>query len=70
MCTKSLKTDRILPCSSTYLRAFSKKEGVPSISSNASKTGRPRTLDFGDERSFAVGVKQTSKRSIRCLNVF
>lgn len=54
-------TDRILPCSSTYLRAFSKKDGVPSISSNASKTGRPRTRDLGDDRSFAAVIKEIDK---------
>lgn len=35
-----------LPCSSINLRAFSKKEGVPSASSKASKIGLPTTKDF------------------------
>lgn len=57
---------RILPCSSTYLRAFSKKDGVPSISSNASKTGLPRTTDFAGERSFAVGKQKQEKEVDLC----
>lgn len=35
-----------LPCSSIYLRAFSRKDGDPSTSSRASKTGLPMTKGF------------------------
>ena len=43
-----------LPCSSINLRAFSKKEGVPSASSKASKIGLPRTEDFAGNLSFTI----------------
>lgn len=61
-----LNENFILPWSSTYLRAFSKKDGVPSISSNASKTGLPRTTDFAGERSFAVGKQKQEKEVDLC----
>lgn len=35
-----------IPCISRNRRAFSKKDGPPSISSNASKMGLPTTKDF------------------------
>lgn len=45
---------RKLPWSSTNLRAFSKKEGDPSISSKASKIGLPITIDFPGSPSVSV----------------
>jgi hypothetical protein len=40
------------------LRAFSKKDGVPSTSSKASKIGRPRTAYFTVSLSFTTEKMQ------------
>lgn len=40
------------------LRAFSKKVGVPSTSSRASKIGLPMTVDLTGSTSFTIEVKK------------
>jgi len=46
------------PCSSMNVRAFSKNDGVPSTSSNASKIGRPITVDLTGSLSFTIEVQK------------
>jgi hypothetical protein len=53
ICSSSIKTSAlhkiqktIIPCISMKERAFSKNEGLPSISSRASNIGLPMTKDF------------------------
>lgn len=53
-----IKKNKDPPCSSTNLRAFSKKDGAPSSSSRASKIGRPTTLDFVGSLSFTIKIVQ------------
>lgn len=54
------------PYSSIKLRAFSKKDGVPSTSSKASKTGLPITEDFTGGPSFtAKDVRKISNISMK-----
>lgn len=58
------------PCSSMNLRAFSKKDGVPSTSSRASKIGRPMTVDLTGSASFTIQeqkILKESKKIIRLL---
>jgi len=45
------------------LRAFSRKEGDPSMSSKASKTGLPMTIDLPGSLSFSALKKR--KRTVR-----
>jgi hypothetical protein len=64
------------PCFSRKRRAFSKKEGLPSISSSASRIGLPVTNDFiglfslPAERKVGKGIIESSKlRKIKETNL-